>query len=199
MLEFKNFKYQTPAPFTIYIDCESLTEPIDEHRGNTTYYQRHKCCSAALLVSNVSMFNNHWFSYTGEGAIVRLLEKLIEWEEKCVKFLKRTRPMKPLTREQQMRYDAATTCCICNNENRPFDPEQDDCRKVRDHDPVTGYFFGAAHNLCNKRRRVVFQIPSFINNLRGYSSHLIVQAFNKFPDREIRVIGESMEKYKQIA
>ena len=63
MLEFKNFKYQTPAPFTIYIDCESLTEPIDEHRGNTTFYQRHKCCSAtALLVSNVPMFNNHWFS-----------------------------------------------------------------------------------------------------------------------------------------
>ena len=107
--------------------------------------------------------------------------------------------MKPLTREQQMRYDAATTCCICKNENLPFDPEQDDWRKVRDHDHVTGYFFGAAHNLCNKRRRVVFQIPCFINNLRGYDSHLIVQAFNKFPDREIRVIGEPMEKYKQIA
>ena len=131
MLEFKNFKYQTPAPFTIYIDCESLTEPIDEYRGNTTFYQRHKCCSAAaLLVSNVPMFNDHWFSYTGEDAIDRLLEKLIEWEEKCVKFLKRNRPMKPLTREQQMRYDAATTCCICKNENRPFDPEQDDWRTM---------------------------------------------------------------------
>ena len=97
-----------------------------------------------------------------------------------------------------MKYDAATVCCICKNKKRSFDPEQDDWRKVHDHDHVTGYFFGAAHNLCNKRRRVVFQIPCFIHNLRGYDSHLIVHAFNKFPDREIRVIGESIEKYKQI-
>ena len=151
------------------------------------------------LVSNVPMFNNHWFIYTGDDVIVRLLKKLIEWEEKCVKYLKTNRLMKALTREGQMRYDASTICCICKNENRPFDPEQDDWRKVHDHDHVTGYFFGAAHNLCNKRRRVVFQIPCLIHNLRGYDSLLIVHAFNKFPDREIRVIGQPMEKYMQIA
>ena len=50
VLEFKNFKYQTPAPFVIYIDCESKTEPINEHKGNTTYYQRHECISAAALL-----------------------------------------------------------------------------------------------------------------------------------------------------
>ena len=88
MLEFKNFKYQTPAPFIIYIDCESKTESIKERKGNTTYYQRHECCSmAALLVSNVPMFNNQGFIYTGEDAIARLLAKLVEWEEKCITHL----------------------------------------------------------------------------------------------------------------
>ena len=129
---------------------------------------------AALLVSNVPMFDNQWFRYTGDDAIARLLEKLIEWDEKCITFLKIKRPMKDLTRNQQMKYDAATVCCICKNKKRPFDPEQDDWRKVHDHDHVTGYFFGEAHNLCNKRRLVVFQIPCFIHNLRGYDSHLIV-------------------------
>ena len=106
--------------------------------------------------------------------------------------------MKDLTRNQQMKYDATTVCCICKNKIRLVDPEQDDWRKVHDHDHVTGYFFGAAHNLCNKRRRVVFQIPCFIHNLRGYDSNFIVHGFTQFPDREIRVIGQSMEKYLQI-
>ena len=106
--------------------------------------------------------------------------------------------MNDLSRNQQMKYDAATVCCISRNKNRPFDPEQDDWRKVHDHDHVIGYFIGAAHNLCNKRRRVVFQIPCFIHNLRGYDSHLIVHGFTKFLDRKIKVIGQSMEKYLQI-
>ena len=97
-----------------------------------------------------------------------------------------------------MKYDAAIVCCICHNKNRPFDPDQDDWRTVHDNDHVTGYFIGAAHNLCNKRRRVVFQIPCFMHNLRGYDSHLIVQCFTLFPEREIRVIGQSMEKYMDI-
>ena len=200
LLEFKNFKFQTPAPFVIYIDLESILDPMIEPQGNTTFYQRHKCCSAAaLLCSNIPIFNNHWFIYTGDDVHVRLLEKLVEWEEKCVIYLKSKRPMRDLTRNHRMRYDASTICCICKNENRPFDPYHDDWRKVHDHDHVTGYFFGGAHNLCNKRRRVVFQIPCFIHNLRKYDSNLIVQAFNKFMDREVRVIGQSMGKYLEIA
>ena len=107
--------------------------------------------------------------------------------------------MKPLSKEKQKKYNEATICCICHNENRPFDPDQYDWRKVRDHDHVTGYFIGAARNLCNKRRRVLFQIPCFMHNLRGYDSHLIVQGFTMFSDRKIRVIGKSMEEYMEIS
>ena len=107
--------------------------------------------------------------------------------------------MRTLTADQDMKYRAATDCCICHNKKRPFDSGDDDWRKVRDHDHVTGYFLGAAHNLCNKRRRVVFQIPVFIHNFRGYDGHLIVHSFNKFPSREIKVIGQSMERYLQVA
>ena len=106
--------------------------------------------------------------------------------------------MRTLSADQDMRYTNATECCICHSKNRPFD-NSDDWRKVRDHDHITGYFIGAAHNLCNKRRRVVFQIPIFIHNFRGYDGHLIVHAFNKFPNREIKVIGQSMERYLQVA
>ena len=60
-------------------------------------YQRHICYSAAaLLVSNIRIFNSHWFIYTCEDVIVRLLEKLVEWEEKCIKYLKFKKHMQEL-------------------------------------------------------------------------------------------------------
>ena len=101
--------------------------------------------------------------------------------------------MKPLSKEKQKNYNADTVCCICHNKNQPFDPYEDDWRKVHDHDHVTGYFINAAHNLCNKRRRVVSLIPFFMHNLRVCDSYLIVQGFTMFPEREIRVIGQSIK------
>ena len=200
LIEFKNYKYQTRAPFVIYADLESVLEPIDQRSGYTLLYQRHRCCAAAaILCSPYAGFNNLWFMHTGENALERFLEKLIEWEGLCVEYLKANCRMRTLTADQDLKYRGATECCICHNKKRPFNNGDDDWRKVRDHDHVTGYFLGAAHNLCNKRRRVVFQIPVFIHNFCGYDGHLIVHAFNKFPDREIKVIGQSMERYLQVA
>ena len=39
----------------------------------------------------------------------------------------------------------------------------------------------------------------FIHNFRGYDGHLIVHSFSNYPDREIHVIGQSMERYLQLA
>ena len=78
--------------------------------------------------------------HTGENALERFLEKLIEWEGLCIDYLKANIPMRPLSAAQDMRYNTATECCICHRKNRPFDSDQDDWRKVHDHDHVTGYF-----------------------------------------------------------
>jgi len=39
----------------------------------------------------------------------------------------------------------------------------------------------------------------FIHIFIGYDGHLIVHSFNKFPRREIKVIGKSMERCLQVA
>ena len=75
--------------------------------------------------------------------------------------------------------------------------EEDDLKgpKVRDHDHITGFFLTAAHRQCNLECPVSFRIPVFFHNFRGYDAHLIVHEFGKRPDREIKVIGQNMEKY----
>jgi len=70
--------------------------------------------------------------------------------------------------------------------------------KVRDHDHVTGFFLRAAHRQCNIQRPVNYKIPIFFHNFRGYDSHLIVHEFALRPDRELKVIGQNMEKYLQV-
>ena len=43
-----------------------------------------------------------------------------------------------------------------------------------------------------------FPNPVFVHNFREYDAHLIVHEFSKQTDREIKVIGQNMEKYLQV-
>ena len=99
-----------------------------------------------------------------------------------------------------MDYDNAVICCICHRQDRPFDATIHNDRKVADHDHVTGYYIKAAHDECNRKRRVVFDIPVFLHNFRGYDSHLIVTALSslKYQTREIQVIGQNIKRYMQL-
>ena len=104
--------------------------------------------------------------------------------------------MKPLSRAKQEEYDNATQCHICR---KPLLGDQDPKGpKVRDHDHITGFFIGAAHQSCNLQRRVNYQIPVFFHNFRGYDSHLIVHEFPNIQNRKLKVIGQNMEKYIQV-
>lgn len=66
---------------------------------------------------------------------------------------------------------------------------------VRDHDNLIGKFLGAAHNLCNFKQIVVYQIPVIFHNFREYDSHLIVHSFEQLQNRKITPIGQKMKKY----
>ena len=107
--------------------------------------------------------------------------------------------MRTLSEELEIKQNNASEYCICHNKKRPFDPSSDDWRNVRDNDHVTGYYIWAAHNLCNKRRRVMFQVQIFIHNFWCYDSHHIVHCFQKYPERNSKVIGQVMERYLQVA
>ena len=76
---------------------------------------------------------------------------------------------------------------LYNKEKREYD-------KVRDHCHITGKYRGAAHNSCNPHLRLGNGIPVVFHNLRGYDSHLIMQAISQV-DGEITCISNNMEKY----
>ena len=60
---------------------------------------------------------------------------------------------------------------------------------VRDHCHITGEYRGAAHNACNLKLRLntkTTSIPVVFHNLRGYDSHLLMQAISKVEGRVSR-------------
>ena len=86
-------------------------------------------------------------------------------------------------------YKAATDCHVCKKSL-----EGD---SVRDHCHITVKYRGAAHNTCNLKLRLnpkTTTIPVVFHNLRGYDSHLLMQAISKV-DGKISCIPNNMEKY----
>ena len=103
--------------------------------------------------------------------------------------------MKQMSSQKREEYDNATECYICR---QPFGKNDPKGPKVSDHNHITGFFIESAHRQCNLERPVSFRIPVFFHNFRGNDAHLIVHEFNKRPDREIKVIGQNMEKDLQV-
>jgi hypothetical protein len=75
--------------------------------------------------------------------------------------MKERLPMDDLTDEEQEMFLNSTTCHICSEEFG-FEP------KVRDHDPRTGKFRGAAHRQCNAKYYPKAKIPITMHVFRLY-------------------------------
>ena len=137
-------------------------------------------------------------TYTGENVCEHFLQQLLKYQEKCLEFLfDETRLV--MTPPDVQDFNAATLCCICQHP-LPNDSSSDRiaCRKVRDHDHISGKYRGAAHSNCNIRLRTTYKIPVIFHNFRGYDSHLIVRALGLFKDMSLNVIGQALEKYMVI-
>ena len=178
-IKFTNWKYMTWAPFVIYADLEFILLPMDKRKGSTHLYQNHKPCAAsAVLCSTVLTFDKQFHLFTGKNSVNQLRDQLIRWKTDIVEHIKINWRMTTLSRKQQRDHDNAVVCCICRRQNRVFDTFIPNDRKVADHDHATGFYIKAAHDKCNRKRRVVYDIPEFFHNFRDYDSHLIVIALS---------------------
>ena len=91
-----------------------------------------------------------------------------------------------MTREDWLAFRTAETCHVCD---KPLESDS-----VRDHCHITGEYRGAAHNACNLKLRLNPSIPLVFHNLRGYDSHLLMQAISKVEGR-VSCIPNNTEKY----
>ena len=168
-------------------------------------YQHHVPISVGLkLVSAIPgvLDNIPYETYTGEDVADWFLNRLLQLEKMCTRFLfDETKIV--MTPADQIAFNTATECYICHKTfPAPGTGDDDDdggiprgMIKVRDHDHISGQFRGAAHSRCNLFLRRQRKIPVFMHNFRGYDSHLVVPALGNYPDKKLNVIAQTLEKY----
>ena len=93
------------------------------------------------------------------------------------------------------------TCnsCNCGVENKSSKTNEESMtpKRVVHHDHITGKFISILCNDCNLKFKLKKFMPVYVHNLKGYDSHFLIPALNKYgqKDVEITCIPNNEEKY----
>ncbi|CAG2208280.1 unnamed protein product [Mytilus edulis] len=189
-LHYKDIRKQLKVPYIIYADFECLQEPIvdsnecDQKTKKTTLHV--PCGFAYKVVGLTPETSNEPVVYRGADAADKFVECMVQEQDNIEQKFKHCEPM-IMTGSDWQSFKKATLCHICKKELADI--------RVRDHCHVTGKFRGAAHNDCNINYKFTGRIPVVFHNLRGYDSHLIMQAIGKVEGKQLNCIANNMEKY----
>ena len=194
-LGFKNYFKKLPIPFVVYADFECFTKSIETCNPNPTDsytidYQKHEpsgfCFYIKGIVSNI--FKPITFTKQKESDNVAeiFVSKLAKITQNLYDDFYRQPKLLRLTKKEQLSFDKAETCHICNKELK------DD--RVRDHCHFTGQYRGAAHNSCNLQCRKPLILPVIFHNLQGYDAHLFIKQLSAIQG-ELNCIPSTEEKY----
>ena len=138
--------------------------------------QHHEACSYCYIVVRCDGQTELPVEYRGPSAAEHFLEALQEEERKITTGLANPSGMQ-MTREDWRTHNSVTTCHVCE---KPLEGDS-----VRDHCHITGKY-GTTHNACNLKLWLnpkTTAIPVIFHNLRGYDSHLLLQAISKMEGR----------------
>ena len=124
-------------------------------------------------------------AYRGVDAADKFVEYMVMEEEEIEQKIKHCEPMF-MTGSDWQSFKKATHCHICNKELNPV--------RVRDHCYVTRKCRGAAHSDFNINYTFTGLSLVIFHNLRGYDSHLIMQAIGKV-NKQIKCIPNNLEKH----
>lgn len=194
VLKFTDIAKQLRVPFVIYADFETYVKPIqscdlDPNSSHTSNISEFKPCGFAYhIVSTDKRYTKPPTVYRGEDIVETFMVRLLEEEERILNLLHIIEPMQ-INGNIENLFQRATHCHLCGLE---FIKKHD---KVRNHDHITGDFFGAAHRNCNLQFKQVEFIPVILHNLRGFDAHLIMQRLGKFKKKRINVIANTNERY----
>lgn len=214
-LKFINFKHKQQIPFVIYADFEALLlkaticencskttcnsencvvkyQNKTKNKINTIQVQRHEPMSFAYKVVNTLGLKSDPVIYRGADAGRVFIERLRDEALHIKDIYDNKLPINNLTDEEITKFNCSDKCHICEKTFEEIDI------KVRDHDPLTGCFRGAAHNKCN----LMYQLPNFVpvvmHNLSHYDAHFICQNLN-IDDLDIKVIPNNEERYISLS
>ena len=222
-LYFKSFQTKIDIPIRVYADFECFNIPIDEYISDKTKILfTHEPCSVVYYLK--SPWQTGYKTFSGKMCVNSFVNDIFEIE-KLAGLYYNTNLKLEMTPENELDFQNSKHCHLCDKpflkckknieyyEDEEYDEEYDEeenckqnnceCKKVRDHDHLTGLYRGAAHNVCNLKAKQIKSsfVPVFFHNFSGYDCHLIFeQLINKaieigFDKNDIKIIPKSIENF----
>lgn len=195
IVKFEDFAKTMMVLFVIYCDFEAFSQKIDTcipnpSTSNTTTMIDFEACGYGYKVVCCvdERYTKPTVIYRGPKASEHFLENILKEEKYIRDILDVIEPMQ-MTAEDEAAFQNSTHCSLCG------DMFTKKTGKVRDHDHISGRYRMAACSNCNLNYKHPTFIPVFFHNLRGFDSHILMQAIGHFKRRRISVIPNNMQRY----
>lgn len=176
VLRFQNSHKALRCPYAIYFDFESCMDQSAARRSGeaTEHLAQHRAISYGLRVVSVYPEHNTPLEiYVGADAAEHFVRRVIALRNEIMNRWSLYTEM-TMTEHDRHQYATATSCNICGKATPIL---------VRDHDHMTGAYRQALCSPCNLKHNPHMQfIPCFAHNLKGYDSHLIIDAVANMAD-----------------
>ena len=194
-VEFCDGQNQFKVPFIMYVDFESILEPIQgpnlEPTGPyTSKVTKHSpsgwCVYSKFAYGEVK---DPLRLYRGKDCLEKFCN-YIRQEANRLYHMFPEKPMDPLTKKQWKKYNKASRCHIC------FKQLGDSKKgpKACDHCHYTGHYRRPTHRNCNLMYRIPSYIPVVFHNLLGYDAHLLIMELG----RHSRCYGSYSKKQRGL-
>lgn len=180
----------------IYSDFECLIQTNNEHK---------EIYGFCLVVSDIQEINMQVREFYGENFVVEMLKYFDFIANTVNKYHRQYEYKIDMTEQQEMEFQNATKCYICNVDFTDKDIKVRD----HDHDKVNANYRGASHRSCNLRySRKCHNLSVIFHNFRGYDSHIIIKNLNtiqkeentdNFEKKIIKIIAKSSEKIQSMS
>ena len=206
-LYFNSYHTKIDIPIRVYADFECFNLPQKEIISNKTKILfKHEPCSVGYYL--ISPWQTGYKSYTGSDCDINFVQDIFEIEKKASEYFDTSIDLK-MTPENKIDFQNSKVCWLCdkkfevclNQEN--CKQKKCECKKVRDHDHLSGKFRGAAHKICslNVQQDKSNFVPVLFHNFSGYDCHLIFEkciskAFELgFQKHHIKIIPKTIENF----
>ena len=197
----------------MYADFECFNIPQNECISEQTKILfTHSPCSVVYYL--ISPWFEGFRFCTGEDCVKFFVEEMLELEKKASDYYNLNIELLISSKQEKdfLNSDVCWLCDkkfkMCENETNRVEcinncPNNAVCKKVRDHDHLTGKFRGAAHGVCNlnvQQQKSNF-VPVLFHNFSGYDCHLIFEHLintsieKGFKKEDIKIIPKTSENF----
>ena len=203
IMQFINHQNEFEHPYYCFVDFESTLndvikrddQELIKENDNTTFYQKHVPNSYGIkfdcIHNNYSENYKSFVSKDDKLLCKTFIEELEIYAKKAYDITQKNKQNILWKNDEKEKHKNNKSCnnCKCIYDKNNY--------KVAHHDHINGNFIDSYCNTCNLKFQYKKFLPVYIHNLKGYDSHLFINALYNYGsiDKKFSCIPNNEEKY----